>query len=119
MTVDEGTPSIGTLGLVDTEGRSPAPVVPTDSEGPPDPPLPGSPEEIRAVRDLVARLRSSWPTIAESVVETTVRSAYDAFRQARVRAYVPILVERRARRVLGSAAGGASPGREREDGERK
>lgn len=124
MTVEEGTPSTGTLGAVDAVGRSPAPVVPTDSEGPPDPPPLGSAEEARAVRDLVARLRSAWPTIAEPVVEATVRSAYDSFRQARVRAYVPILVERRARKALGvlcAAVGGPSPGqeREREDGERK
>lgn len=56
------------------------------------------------MRDTVARLRRARPGIAESVVEATVRSAYDSFRRAGVRTYVPILVERRARRVLGAAA---------------
>ncbi|WP_406317244.1 three-helix bundle dimerization domain-containing protein [Streptomyces sp. NBC_00118] len=62
--------------------------------------------EDPAVRDMVGRLRAAWPTVDESVVATAVRSAYDYFRQARVRAYVPILVERRARRTLGAAVGG-------------
>ncbi|MFG2654495.1 three-helix bundle dimerization domain-containing protein [Streptomyces sp. NPDC048425] len=42
--------------------------------------------------------------MAESVVEATVRSAYGSFRQAGVRTCVPILVGRRARRVLGADA---------------
>ncbi|MFD5119554.1 three-helix bundle dimerization domain-containing protein [Streptomyces sp. NPDC058385] len=68
-------------------------------EAPPSVPYADDP----AVRDMVGRLRAAWPT---SVVATAVRSAYDFFRQARVRAYVPILAERRARRTLGAAVGG-------------
>lgn len=110
MTVDEGMPSIGTLSPADVEDRSPAPVVHADPEGPPEPPPPASPEEILAVRDMVTRLMSTWPSVAEAVIEATVRSAYDSFRQARVRAYVPILVERRARKVLRAAAEGSPAG---------
>lgn len=76
---------------------------------------PGSPEEIRAIRDMVARLRSTWLTVAE----VTIRSAYDSFRQAGVSACVPVLMERQARRVLGAVADGLSPGQHRGDGERK
>ncbi|MFE2989987.1 three-helix bundle dimerization domain-containing protein [Streptomyces sp. NPDC059262] len=71
-------------------------------EAPPSVPYADDP----AVRDIVGRLRVTWPTVDESVVAIAVRSAYDFFRQARVRAYVPILVERRARRTLGAAVGG-------------
>lgn len=68
---------------------------------------------------MVARLRSTWPTVVEAVVEVTIRSAYDSFRQAGVSAYGPILIERRARKVLGSVADGPSPGQDHDDGERK
>ncbi|MFF1397944.1 three-helix bundle dimerization domain-containing protein [Streptomyces sp. NPDC058287] len=71
---------------------------------PPDPPPPGPPEEVLALRGTVARPRRARPGIAESVVEATVRSAYGSFRQAGVRTCVPILVGRRARRVLGADA---------------
>ncbi|MEU1694155.1 three-helix bundle dimerization domain-containing protein [Streptomyces hirsutus] len=53
-----------------------------------------------SIRNLVARLRAAYPSVDAVTVEATVRTAYDCFHQARVRAYVPILVERRSRRVL-------------------
>ncbi|MFB7450531.1 three-helix bundle dimerization domain-containing protein [Streptomyces sp. NPDC056194] len=56
-----------------------------------------------SVRNMVARLRAVYPSVDAVTVETTVRTAYDSFHQARVRAYVPILVERRSRRVLRAA----------------
>ncbi|MFD5594033.1 three-helix bundle dimerization domain-containing protein [Streptomyces griseorubiginosus] len=55
-----------------------------------------------AVRDMVARLSAAWPAVAETTVEAVVASAFESFREARVRAYVPILVERRVRKVLGA-----------------
>ncbi|MFF1392988.1 three-helix bundle dimerization domain-containing protein [Streptomyces sp. NPDC058287] len=61
-----------------------------EPEVPPDPPPVVPPAEDLAVHDMVGRLREAWPTVAENVVETAVRSAYDSFRQARVRAYLPI-----------------------------
>ncbi|MGX5183091.1 three-helix bundle dimerization domain-containing protein [Streptomyces avermitilis] len=56
-----------------------------------------------SIRNLVARLRADYPSVDAVTVEVTVRTAYDVFHRARVRAYVPILVERRSRRVLGAA----------------
>ncbi|WP_442817012.1 three-helix bundle dimerization domain-containing protein [Streptomyces sp. NBC_01334] len=118
MTVDKGAPAVVASGPADIASRDPdAPVEHTDPAGPPDPPSTpsppsppdprpsGSPEEVVAVRDLVARLSATWPTVDEAAVEAVVRSAYDSFRQARVRAYIPILVERRVRRTLGEVAG--------------
>ncbi|MFD0062376.1 three-helix bundle dimerization domain-containing protein [Streptomyces sp. NPDC056690] len=67
---------------------------------------------LRPVRGRPGRPRhggaaeGGGPTVHESVVATAVRSAYGFFRQTRVRAYVPILAERRARRTLGAAVGG-------------
>ncbi|MFF7262075.1 three-helix bundle dimerization domain-containing protein [Streptomyces sp. NPDC008159] len=60
----------------------------------------GSHDELMLVRDLVARLAVDFPSVDVVTVEATVRAAHDAFRQARVRAYVPILIERRSRKVL-------------------
>lgn len=94
-------------------GSSGAPE-PAAPEEPPDPPPPTPPREAAAVRDTVTRLRAAWPAIDEATVEAAVRAAYDSFRRARVTAYVPILAERQARRVLGAAGGGAPDG----DGER-
>ncbi|WP_406333957.1 three-helix bundle dimerization domain-containing protein [Streptomyces sp. NBC_00203] len=56
-----------------------------------------------SVRNMVARLSADYPSVDTVTVEATVRAAYDAFHQARVRAYVPILAERRSRRVLRAA----------------
>ena len=106
MTIDEELRPLGASRPTEVVSRTPGPVEHTAPEGTPDPPPPGPPEEAQNARDLVARLRGAWPTVAEAVVEATVRAAYDSFRQARVRAYVPILVERRARKALHKAAGG-------------
>ncbi|MFB7167239.1 three-helix bundle dimerization domain-containing protein [Streptomyces sp. NPDC056242] len=107
MTVDERMPPVGgAQAPLEAGSLSSPPVEQAEPEVPPDPPPAVPPAEDLAVRDMVGRLREAWPTVAENVVETAVRSAYDSFRQARVRAYVPILVERRARRALGAVAGG-------------
>ncbi|MET7482984.1 three-helix bundle dimerization domain-containing protein [Streptomyces sp. NPDC005538] len=110
MTVDEELRPLGASRPVEVVHRAPGPVARAEPEAPPDPPPLSLQEEVLAVRDIVARLRGAWPMVAEPVVEATVRSAYESFRRARVRAYVPILVERRARRVLGAAARDSSPG---------
>ncbi|WP_328946442.1 hypothetical protein OG259_38250 [Streptomyces sp. NBC_00250] len=69
-----------------------------------------SQDESSSIRDITARLRASFPLVDTVVVEATVRTAWDSFRQARVRAYLPILVERRSRKALASYR--APPGRE-------
>ncbi|MEW2118820.1 three-helix bundle dimerization domain-containing protein [Streptomyces sp. NPDC005474] len=122
MTVDEGMTAVGTLSPADVASRSPAPVGP-DPARPLDPdpgPRPsGSPEGVLAVRDIVARLRAAWPTVDKATVDAVVRSAYESFREARVRSYVPILAERRARKALSAAVGGPSPGHDHYEGERR
>ncbi|MET7386917.1 three-helix bundle dimerization domain-containing protein [Streptomyces sp. NPDC005529] len=60
----------------------------------------GRQDEKAALLHLATRLRDAHPSIEASVVDHTVATAHDAFRQARIRTYVPILVERRARKLL-------------------
>ncbi|WP_030723842.1 three-helix bundle dimerization domain-containing protein [Streptomyces sp. NRRL S-237] len=59
-----------------------------------------TPEDLAAVKTTVARMRAAYPSVDASTVEATVEAAYDSFRQAKVRRYVPILAERRSRKVL-------------------
>ncbi|WP_020548908.1 three-helix bundle dimerization domain-containing protein [Embleya scabrispora] len=80
-----------------------------DPAGPPNLPSPGSHDEPVSIRVMVARLRAAYPSVDAVTVETTVSTAYDSFRQARIRTYIPILVERRSRKVLGAACR-AAPG---------
>ncbi|MFG2655736.1 three-helix bundle dimerization domain-containing protein [Streptomyces sp. NPDC048425] len=74
--------------------------------------------KCRRIRRPSSRPRRTWPSTtwwgdcgkpgprSPRTSSRPVRSAYDSSLQARVRAYLPILVERRARRTLGAAAGG-------------
>ncbi|MFE3032357.1 three-helix bundle dimerization domain-containing protein [Streptomyces canus] len=98
MTIDEGIPSV-TAPSPGTRDRARKDVAEQAV------PLP------LAVRDVVARLTAAWPAVTETTVEALVASAFDSFRQAKVRAYVPILVERRVRRVLGAICSDTPPGR--------
>ncbi|MGW3322139.1 three-helix bundle dimerization domain-containing protein [Streptomyces virginiae] len=77
----------------------PTPHEPSDERSP-------TPEELAAVRTTVARLTAAYPSVDAATVEATVEAAYDAFRQAKVRKYVPILAERRSRKAL---AAGSTP----------
>ncbi|MFH7597348.1 hypothetical protein WDV06_19920 [Streptomyces racemochromogenes] len=65
---------------------------------------PPSYEESMIVRDIVVRLCAAFPSVDGAIVETTVWHAYDAFRDARIRAFIPILVERRSRKALSAAS---------------
>ncbi|MFE2166457.1 three-helix bundle dimerization domain-containing protein [Streptomyces sp. NPDC059447] len=104
MTVEDQThradvhlPAEGLIGLPGPAERAgPAP--------PSSPSPPGSHEEAVTVRDMVARLCAAYPSVDAATVEGTVRAAYDSFREARIRAFIPILVERRSRRALGAAS---------------
>ncbi|MFI1645516.1 three-helix bundle dimerization domain-containing protein [Streptomyces avidinii] len=62
-----------------------------------------TPEELSSVRDTVLRLRTAYPAADQVAVEAAVKAAYDSFRGARVRNYVPILAERRSRKALAAA----------------
>ncbi|GAA2621057.1 MULTISPECIES: three-helix bundle dimerization domain-containing protein [Streptomyces] len=66
-------------------------------------------EELASVRTTVARLKAAYPSVDADTVEATVRAAYDSFRQAKVRVYVPILAERRSRRALAAAGHAGLP----------
>lgn len=46
------------------------------------------------------RLVQAHPTLDAELIQRSVRTAYDEFRYARVRAYLPVLMERRARDLL-------------------
>ncbi|MFC4506883.1 MULTISPECIES: three-helix bundle dimerization domain-containing protein [Streptomyces] len=58
--------------------------------------------ELDAVQDVVRRLVLAYDSVDAAVVEAAVKEACEVFREARVRAFVPILVERRARGALTS-----------------
>ncbi|AZM92137.1 MULTISPECIES: three-helix bundle dimerization domain-containing protein [Streptomyces] len=104
MTIEEQTrqadvhpPAEGSIGLPR----------PTERAGPATPPSgspPGPYEESATIRDMVTRLRAAFPSVDGATVEATVRAEYDSFREARIRAFIPILVERRSRRALGAAS---------------
>ncbi|MEW2082837.1 three-helix bundle dimerization domain-containing protein [Streptomyces sp. NPDC005283] len=118
MTVEEQTPQVGPCLPVEGSSRRPGLVERADPAGPPDLPSPGSHDERVSIRNMVARLSAAYPSVDAVTVEATVRTAYDSFHRARVRAYVPILVERRSRRVLGAACRTA-PGQATDGGGRE
>lgn len=103
MTVEEQTPEVGACLPVEGLSLHPATVERVGPAEPPDLPSPGSQDDLVTIRNMVVRLRAAYPSVDAVTVEATVRAAYDSFHQARVRAYVPILAERRSRRVLGAA----------------
>ncbi|WP_327325353.1 hypothetical protein OG735_24760 [Streptomyces sp. NBC_01210] len=63
-----------------------------------------------AIRYVAAGLKAAYPSVDPAVVDAAVATAYGTFRQAKIRVYVPILVERRVRILLGAIGReGASP----------
>jgi hypothetical protein len=60
-------------------------------------------DEDGAVADIRERLGRAYRSLDGTTVELAVEKAREAFRQARIRAFVPILVERRARAALDAA----------------
>ncbi|MFF2572276.1 three-helix bundle dimerization domain-containing protein [Streptomyces sp. NPDC058084] len=70
-------------------------------------PSSGPSDESPSLRDLVARLTSAYPSVDTAAVEAAVAASYDHFEQARIRAYLPILVERRSRKALDAVRGTA------------
>ena len=100
MTIEEQTPQVACL-PVEGSRRRPEPVERTAAQ--PNLLSHGSRDELVSIQNMVVRLSAAYPSVDAVTVEATVRAAYDSFRQARVRAYIPILVERRSRRVLRAA----------------
>ncbi|MET8101319.1 hypothetical protein ABZV29_33475 [Streptomyces sp. NPDC005236] len=90
-----------------SRGASHAPGPPTDT-GPTA--APAAPEAVRhdetvALLRLTARLKAAYPSVDPSVVDQVVATARGSFQQAKVRTYVPILVERRVRALLSGRDG--------------
>jgi hypothetical protein len=56
-------------------------------------------EETRIV-ELVERLKTTYPTLPADIVLEVVNEMRDAFHGSRIREYVPLFVERRARSAL-------------------
>jgi hypothetical protein len=63
-------------------------------------------EEAVALLRLTERLKAAYPFVDPSAVDRTVATAHASFRQAKVRTYVPILVERRVRVLLDAVGHG-------------
>ncbi|AJT69937.1 hypothetical protein T261_8344 [Streptomyces lydicus] len=57
-------------------------------------------EEALAVRQVATALKSAYPWVDAAVVDAVAAAAHATFHQAKIRIYIPILVERRARTVL-------------------
>ncbi|MFJ9808664.1 three-helix bundle dimerization domain-containing protein [Streptomyces sp. NPDC101158] len=68
-------------------------------------PSSGPSDDSPSLRNLVARLTSAYPSVDTAAVEAAVEASYDHFEQARIRAYLPILVERRSRKALDAVRG--------------
>lgn len=56
-------------------------------------------EEDRFI-ELVERLKTSYPDLSDDIVAKVVGDMRDAFASSRIREYVPLFVERRARTAL-------------------
>ncbi|MGW1894385.1 three-helix bundle dimerization domain-containing protein [Streptomyces sp. NPDC002004] len=57
-------------------------------------------DELAAVRRVAEHLQSVYPSIDAATVDALVHQAHSRLSAARIRTYVPILVERRARLLL-------------------
>ncbi|MFI6444576.1 three-helix bundle dimerization domain-containing protein [Kitasatospora sp. NPDC050543] len=68
-----------------------------------------SPEDEEAMRLVTARLRSAHPGADPATVDALVAGAYDELRDAKVRTFIPILTERRARALLAMPPPGTRP----------
>ncbi|MFB7248443.1 hypothetical protein CW362_39125 [Streptomyces populi] len=90
-----------------SRGASRAPAPPADTDPAEDPAAPGGVhhDEAVALHRLAMRLKAAYPSVDPSVVDQVVAAARGSFRQAKVRTYVPILVERRVRALLAGLDG--------------
>ncbi|MGW6574044.1 three-helix bundle dimerization domain-containing protein [Streptomyces sp. NPDC054945] len=59
-------------------------------------------EDGLTIRHVAERLLKAHPELAAKVVEDAVRTAYEELRYTRVRTYLPVLMERRAKDLLPS-----------------
>ena len=75
-------------------------------------------DEAKAISQLIERLVMRFPQVPATAVEETVSAAHGAFAQARVRDFVPLLVEHDVLITLKELAGQADLGTASEETER-
>ncbi|MGW6982320.1 three-helix bundle dimerization domain-containing protein [Streptomyces sp. NPDC054932] len=64
--------------------------------------MPAEAEDALTIRNVTERLMTAHPHLDAALVRSSVQTAYDELKYARVRTYLPILIERRAKDLLGS-----------------
>ncbi|MCX5195514.1 hypothetical protein OOK31_16645 [Streptomyces sp. NBC_00249] len=64
------------------------------------------PDDTLTILHLTERLLRDYPDAGEEAVRRAVATAYAEHRYARVRTYMPVLMERRARDLLAAAQEG-------------
>ncbi|MFJ8165811.1 three-helix bundle dimerization domain-containing protein [Streptomyces sp. NPDC096136] len=74
--------------------------------------MPEDPEDAATLARVADRLVKAFAGLDRETVESAVGTAYAELRYARVRTYLPILVERRARDLLAAAGDDPFPGGE-------
>ncbi|MEU0430149.1 hypothetical protein ABZ153_00580 [Streptomyces sp. NPDC006290] len=102
MNTDEPASTADEGGAPREESRAPAPPAGTVPTADPAAHRAVRQDEAVALLRLAARLKTAYPSVDPSVVDEVVATARGSFRQAKVRTYVPILVERRVRALLGA-----------------
>lgn len=60
--------------------------------------------EGKAIEDLVARLSAQFPHKGREDIRSLIRAEYEAYDAARIRDFIPVLVERAARTRLASGS---------------
>ncbi|MER7732673.1 three-helix bundle dimerization domain-containing protein [Streptomyces erythrochromogenes] len=58
------------------------------------------PEDAVTIRAVAERLMKAHPQVDAGLVHSSVQTAYEELRYARVRTYLPVLMERRAQDLL-------------------
>lgn len=61
-------------------------------------------EELLQVEQVIARLITRFPTVSPADIERSVRMIHARFKRGRIRAFVPLLVEKAARSDIARAA---------------
>ncbi|WP_435224455.1 three-helix bundle dimerization domain-containing protein [Streptomyces sp. Tue6028] len=65
--------------------------------------------EEKAIRQVAERLQSRYAEATPAAIEAAVRASEDRLRDSRIRDFVPIFVERRARALLDASGENAEP----------
>lgn len=60
----------------------------------------GQVDEAAQIAEVMARIAATYPDISTTDIERVVQTVHTGFNDAKVREFVPLLVEREARAVL-------------------